>query len=97
MSGHFIFKEDNFIVFISQSFIEERNDSRCRTTKTARACCTGNAIVNKSSDLNGFDIRSALSDGIGYLRYAAVSLTTVLREWCFSLSERIMTFPLVTS
>ena len=59
VSGHFIFKEGNFIVFISQSFIEERNDSRCRTTKTPRACCTGNAIVNKSSDLNGFDIRSA--------------------------------------
>ena len=31
------------------------------------------------------------------IRYAVVSLTTVRRERCFSLSERFVMFPLVTS
>ena len=55
----------------------------------------------KSLNLGHFFLFEALKgryhESVSNVKYGVVSFTTVHREWCFTHSERFVTFPLVTS
>ena len=43
------------------------------------------------------ELKGGYHECVSNVRYAVVSLTTVQRDWCFAISERNTTSPLVMS